>query len=91
MQVQWTASAESDQEKLIAYITQDSPTPALSQLDEIQGQTDLLADYSKLDRLGRVKGTRELVVNRTSFIIVYRIKGRAVQILWVLHGAQQWP
>jgi len=91
MQLQWTARAESDQEKLIAYITQDSPTPALSQLDEIQGQTDLLANYSKLDRLGRVKGTRELVVNRTSFIIVYRIKGRAVQILWVLHGAQQWP
>jgi toxin ParE1/3/4 len=91
MQVQWTASAESDQEKLIAYITQDSPTPALSQLDEIEGQTDLLANYPKLYRLGRVKGTHELVVNRTSFIIVYRIKGRSVQILWVLHGAQQWP
>lgn len=91
MQVQCTARTESDQEKLIAYIAQDCPTVALSQLDEIEGQTDLLANYPKLGRLGRVKGTRELVVNRTSFIIVYRIKGSAVQILSVLHGAQQWP
>jgi toxin ParE1/3/4 len=91
MQLQWTARAESDQEKLIAYIAQDSPKAALSQLDEIEGQTDLLANYPKPGRLGRVKGTREQVVNRTSFIIVYRIKGSAVQILRVLHGAQQWP
>jgi toxin ParE1/3/4 len=61
----------------------------LSQLDEIERQTDRLADYPKLGRPGRVKGTRELVVNRTPFIVVYRIKGEIVQILRVLHGAQQ--
>ena len=51
MQLQWTTKAKSDQEKLIAYIAQDSPTVALSQLDEIEGQTDLLANYPKLGRL----------------------------------------
>ena len=52
MQVQWTASAESDQEKLIAYITQDSPTPALSQLDEIEGQTRLAKSLFLTDFMG---------------------------------------
>ena len=51
MQLHWTTKAKSDQEKLIAYITQDCPTVALSQLDEIEGQTDLLANYPKLGRL----------------------------------------
>jgi toxin ParE1/3/4 len=91
MQVQWTVSAGLDREAAIDYIAQDSLSAALNQLDEIEGQTDWLADYPKLGRPGRVKGTRELVVNRTPFIVVYRIKGVIVQILRVLHGAQQWP
>ena len=91
MQVQWTISAGSDRENAINYIAVDSLTAALGQLDEIERQTDRLADYPKLGRLGRVKGTQELVVNRTPFIVVYRIKGEIVQILRVLHGAQQWP
>ncbi len=90
MQVKWTVRAGSDRENAINYIAVDSLTAALSQLDEIERQTDRLADYPKLGRPGRVKGTRELVVNRTPFIVVYRIKGEIIQILRVLHGAQQW-
>jgi toxin ParE1/3/4 len=91
MPVQWTVSAGLDRKAAIDYIAKDNLSAALSQLDEIEGQTDRLADYPKLGRPGRVKGTRELVVNRTPFIVVYRIKGEMVQILRVLHGAQQWP
>jgi toxin ParE1/3/4 len=89
MQIDWTDRAGTDREAAINYIAQDNPTAALSQLNEIEGQTDRLADYPKLGRSGRVKGTRELVVNRT--IVVYRIQGGSVQILRLLHGAQQWP
>ncbi len=88
MQVQWTVKAGSDRENAINTIAEDSLIAALSQLDEMERQTDRLADYPKLGRPGRVKGTRELVVNRTPFIIVYRIKSEIVQILRVLQGAQ---
>ena len=91
MQVQWTISAGRDRENAINYIAVNSLTAALGQLDEIERQTDRLADYPKLGRPGRVKGTRELVVNRTPFIVVFHIKGEIVQVLRVLHGAQQWP
>lgn len=91
MQVQWTVSAGLDREAAIDHIAKDNLSAALSQLDEIEGQADRLTDYPKLGRPGRVKGTRELVVNRTPFIVVYRIKGEFIQILRVLHGAQQWP
>lgn len=68
MRVQWTDRAGNDRENAIEYIAQDSLTAALNQLDEIEGQTDRLTDYPKLGRPGRVKGTRELVINRTSFM-----------------------
>jgi hypothetical protein len=44
-----------------------------------------------MGREGRVKGTRELVIGRSPFIAVYRIKGKRIEILRILHGAQQWP
>ena len=56
-----------------------------------KAQVSLLVDKPRLGRPGRVKGTRELVVVRTPFIVAYRIIGKSVQILRVLHGAQQWP
>jgi len=40
---------------------------------------------------GRVEGTRELVIGRSPFIAVYRIKGKRIEILRILHGAQRWP
>jgi plasmid stabilization system protein ParE len=44
-----------------------------------------------MGRAGRVEGTRELVISRTSYIAAYRIVGDVSRILRVLHGAQQWP
>jgi toxin ParE1/3/4 len=51
---------------------------------------DQLAPHPNLGRLGRVLGTRELVVARTPYIVAYRIEEAAVVVLRVLHGAQQW-
>jgi plasmid stabilization system protein ParE len=39
----------------------------------------------------RKRGTRELIINRTPCVAVYRIKGEQVELLRLLHGAQQWP
>lgn len=40
-----------------------------------------------------MKGTRELVIGRTPFIVVYRVRTRAarIELLHFLHGSQQWP
>lgn len=42
-------------------------------------------------RLGRVKGTRELIVPRTSCIIAYCVFETYIDIIAVVHGKQQWP
>ncbi len=35
--------------------------------------------------------TREAVVTGTPYILPYRIRANAVEILRVLHAAQEWP
>lgn len=75
------------------YITEQNPHAALRVDIEIEQQADHLQDHPDMGRVGRVKGTRELVIQRTPFILVYRVRPRAarVEILRVLHSAQQWP
>jgi len=44
-----------------------------------------------LGRVGRVEGTRELVVDGTPYIVPYRQKGERIEILRIYHSARQWP
>jgi len=89
----WLARARANRTDAIAYLAGGNPRAALDQLDEIERQTDMLMDYPEMGRVGRKRGTRELVLNRTPFIIVYRLRPRAkrIEILRLLHGAQQLP
>jgi len=89
--LEWLPTAQRDFDDLVDYIAADHPIAAIEQGDEIEAQTSLLKDHPRMGRPGRVKGTRELVIVRSPFIVAYRIKGKTVQILRVLHGAQQWP
>lgn len=93
MKLVWLARARANRTDAIAYLAGENPRAALDQLDEIERQTDMLMDYPEMGRVGRKRGTRELVLNRTPFIIVYRLRPRAkrIEILRLLHGAQQWP
>ena len=52
---------------------------------------ELLAQHPALGRPGRVEGTRELVVPDTPYLVPYRVRGHAVEILRVFHGARKWP
>jgi toxin ParE1/3/4 len=93
MELVWTPRARRVRQASIDYIAQDNPVAALSQLDEIERQTDMLIQHPEMGRPGRVDGTRELVIGRTPFIVVYRLKPRAkrIELFRFLHGAQQWP
>ena len=62
-----------------------------AQLDYIDEQVDILLQHPQIGRLGRSQGTRELVISRTPFIVVYRIKGKRIELLRLLQGSQKWP
>lgn len=91
MRIEWKETAREDARQIVAYIAQDNVTAAFDVLDEIERQVGQLEAHPKLGRAGRVKGTRELVISRTPYIVAYRIDDEQLFIVRVLHGARQWP
>jgi toxin ParE1/3/4 len=89
--IEWLPVALQNRESQIAYIEERDVKAAIRMGDAIENAVLRLAEHSHVGRPGRVKGTRELVVNRTPYVIVYRVEPEAVVILRVLHGAQKWP
>jgi toxin ParE1/3/4 len=91
LKIVWLPHAVSDRDALLDFIAIDSIAAAIDQGDRIMDAVAKLADYPEMGRVGRVSGTRELVVGRTSFVVVYRVARERVEVLRVLHGAQMWP
>lgn len=91
MRVTWADEAKRDRRSLIHFIEQDSIVNAIELDDRVDEAVDRLVLFPNSGRVGRVDGTRELVVARTPYIAVYAVDQDEVVILRLLHGAQQWP
>lgn len=59
--------------------------------DAIEAAVQQLAHYPQLGRPGRIERTRELVISHTPYTLAYVVTDKAVHVLRVLHGSQQWP
>jgi toxin ParE1/3/4 len=80
-----------DRIAIFDYIEADNPRASAATDLRIKRTAEQLARFPMMGGGGRVPGTRELVIARTPYIAVYRIKGESLLILRVLHGARQWP
>ena len=49
-----------------------------------------LREHPQIGRPGLREGTREWIVSRTPYVLVYRETAQAVEILHVWHAAQDW-
>jgi len=76
---------------LIAFIADDSPRNADLVNSRILRSVELLAEMPHVGRPGRIPGTRERIVGKTPYILVYRIDADEIRILRVLRGARKWP
>ena len=90
LNLEWKATAIADLLAIVDYISDDNPNAAQALKDEIEVKTSRIPDNPQLYRVGRVDGTREMVV-RPNYIVIYAEDATAVTILRVLHAAQQWP
>lgn len=72
------------------YIAQDNPSAAIDLDFEFEAKAENARQRPKLYKPGRMKSTREIVV-RPNYVMVYRVTGDLIEILRVLHTAQQWP
>lgn len=91
MKLSWLPKAIANRDAQIVYIAKDNPLAAITQGDRIAEQIEVLLQHPEMGRPGRKKGTRELVISRTPFVVVYRVKGMLIEVIRLLHSSQQYP
>jgi len=90
MKLVWTPEAIQDRDEIYHFIEQDDPLAAIALDELISEKAALLEHYPHSGRIGRVSGTRELIVY-PNFMLVYDVTGDWVRLLAVVHTARQWP
>lgn len=90
-EIRWLKRALANLAAEAEYIARDNPAAAQRLVTAIAEAVQHLARHPGLGRAGRVKGTRELVVPNTPYIIPYRVREDAVEVLRVFHAARKWP
>jgi len=91
VKTEWLPITERNRASQLAYVAERNSQAAIDMGDMIEAAVQRLADHPHIGRPGRVRGTRELVISGTPYVVVYRIERDAVAILRLLHGAQRWP
>jgi len=90
MPVRWTTDAADDLERICDYLATTNPEAARRTGKTIVDGVASLQAFPNRGRPGRVFGTREFVFADLPFVAVYHVNDE-VQVLRILHGAQQWP
>ncbi|WP_166361124.1 type II toxin-antitoxin system RelE/ParE family toxin [Pseudomonas akapageensis] len=90
MQLLWRPMALDDRAKIMEHISHDNPAAALALDETFEAKAQYATNRPTLYKIGRVTGTREIVV-LPNYVMVYRIKPDALEILRILHARQQWP
>ena len=91
MRVRWLRRALRNLDEEAEYIARDDPDAASRTVQRIASAIEQLTTQPASGRVGRVPGTRELVITGTPYIVPYRVRADAVEILRVFHAARKWP
>jgi toxin ParE1/3/4 len=91
MKLIWSKAAMRDLFELAVYIATENEQAAESVEQRIHEEAKLLSRFPRSGRYGRVPGTRERVVDKTPYILAYRIVSGRIRILRVYHSARRWP
>jgi plasmid stabilization system protein ParE len=91
MRIRWLRKALRNLDEEVTYIAAEDVAAARLVARRIFEAVERLVDRPSAGRPGRVPGTRELVVRNTRYIVPYRVRGDAVEILRVFHTSRRLP
>lgn len=89
-EVVWRANARDNLIEIIRFISSEIIGAAKRLQHQIQGAIHSASEHSCLYRIGRVSGTREIIV-LPNYIVVYRFTTTQIEVVSVLHARQQYP
>lgn len=86
----WTRAALKNIGKILDYIAQDDEDAPRKVAKKIYDASKELDEHPQMGRKGIVSGTRELVIPKWPYILIYRCQEKSeVEILRVLHSKQK--
>ena len=91
-EVVWTLSAAADLEAIVEYIFRDSEFYATAVARELLAAARSLTTFPERGRMVpeyEDPTVRQIIVRR--YRLVYRVRPERVEVLRIIHGAQQMP
>lgn len=93
MLIDWSNSADFDLMEILAFfISNEQESIGRDIVSRIIKSSNILKTQPFAGKLGRIDGTRELVVRKLPYIIVYQIiSARALEIVRIIHTSRLFP
>lgn len=88
MRIRWTAPAAADLEQIKTYLDEHYPHLSHRTVRIIYESIRGLKAMPNRGRLGLRSGTRELILRPLPYLVVYRVKDDAIEVLHILHGSR---
>jgi plasmid stabilization system protein ParE len=88
--LEWTTPAADEFERQQAYYQDIDPRIAQRLAQRVHLATRQLRTAPNSGRPGLRAGTREWVVVKTPYIVVYRVRSDVIELLHVFHERQDW-
>jgi len=89
IEIIWSQVALTCLQQIRAFVALDKPAAAERLATRIVAAVEVLRVFPHIGRAGMAPGTRELVIGRTPYVVVYRVREKVVTINTIWHGAQQ--
>jgi plasmid stabilization system protein ParE len=91
MRVRWLRAALRNLDEEATYMAADDPAAAHLVVERVLAAVARLEHLPAMGRPGRVPGTRELLVQKTQYLVPYRVRDDVVEILRVFHTSRRVP
>jgi toxin ParE1/3/4 len=75
----------------LEYIAADDPHAAGLVFSRVERTLDLIERNPEMGTPGRLPGTREWPVARTSLTVIYRLRPTKIQVARILHQRRKFP
>ena len=86
--LRWSIAAAGDLEEIASYLHLHHPAFATQTVARLYAAAKSLPKHPLIGRIGKVSGTRELVLAPLPYLLVYSVDEEAIHILRFLHTSR---